>query len=200
MSGILDLLNSDMGKQIISSVSEKTGLDASQATKVVSSTLPALLGQMQNNLTSKDGASGLLTALTSGKHDGSILDNIGGFLNGGDFTDGSKILGHVLGGNQDKMVQGLSSKTGVDSSIISKILPMLAPIIMGYLAKQTKKDSVSTGSGLNDILGGLMGGNGGGLTSMLDQNGDGKLDVSDAMSAVNKKGGLGGLLGKLFSK
>ena len=200
MSGILDLLNSDMGKQIISSVSEKTGLDASQATKVVSSTLPALLGQMQNNLTSKDGASGLLTALTSGKHDGSILDNIGGFLNGGDFTDGSKILGHVLGGNQDKMVQGLSSKTGVDSSIISKILPMLAPIIMGYLAKQTKKDGVSTGSGLNDILGGLMGGNGGGLTSMLDQNGDGKLDVSDAMSAVNKKGGLGGLLGKLFSK
>ena len=65
MAGILDLLNSDMGKQIIRSVSEKTGLDASQATNVVSSTLPALLGQMQNNLTSKDGASGLLTALTS---------------------------------------------------------------------------------------------------------------------------------------
>ena len=200
MAGILDLLNSDMGKQIIRSVSEKTGLDASQATNVVYSTLPALLGQMQNNLTSKEGASGLLTALTSGKHDGSILGNISGFLNGGDFTDGNKILGHVLGGNQDQMVQGLSSKTGVDSSIISKILPMLAPIIMGYLAKQTKKDGVSTGSGLNDILGGLMGGNGGGLTSMLDQNGDGKLDVSDAMSAVNKKGGLGGLLGKLFSK
>ena len=200
MAGILDLLNSDMGKQIIRSVSEKTGLDASQATNVVYSTLPALLGQMQNNLTSKEGASGLLTALTSGKHDGSILGNISGFLNGGDFTDGNKILGHVLGGNQEKMVQGLSSKTGVDSSIISKILPMLAPIIMGYLAKQTKKDGVSTGSGLNDILGGLMGGNGGGLTSMLDQNGDGKLDVSDAMSAVNKKGGLGGLLGKLFSK
>ena len=200
MAGILDLLNSDMGKQIIRSVSEKTGLDASQATNVVSSTLPALLGQMQNNLTSKEGASGLLTALTSGKHDGSILGNISGFLNGGDFTDGNKILGHVLGGNQEKMVQGLSSKTGVDSSIISKILPMLAPIIMGYLAKQTKKDGVSTGSGLNDILGGLMGGNGGGLASMLDQNGDGKLDVSDAMSAVNKKGGLGGLLGKLFSK
>lgn len=200
MAGILDLLNSDMGKQIIGSVSEKTGLDASQATKVVSSTLPALLGQMQNNLTSKDGASGLLTALTSGKHDGSILDNLGGFLKGGDFSDGNKILGHVLGGNQDKMVKGLSAKTGVDSSMISKILPMLAPIIMGYLAKQTQKGGVSTGSGLNDILGGLMGGNGGGLTSMLDQNGDGKLDASDAMAAVNKKGGLGGLLGKLFSK
>lgn len=214
MSGILDLLNSDLGKQIIGSVSEKTGLDASQATNVVASSLPALLGQMQNNATSEGGAAGLLGALTSGKHDGSILDNLGGFLNGGDFSDGNKILGHVLGGNQDTMVQGLSSKTGVDSSIISKILPMLAPIIMGYLGKQTKSNGVSDNSGLGDILGGLLGGGstssegsslgGSLLTSVLDQNGDGKLDISDAMSAISgsskKKGGLGGLLGGLFGK
>jgi len=204
MSGITDLLNSDMGKELVSSISQKTGIDASQATNVVSSGLPALMGAMQNNLSSADGASGLLSALTSGKHDGSILDNLGGFLNGGDFSDGSKILGHVLGGNQDTMVQGLSSKTGVDSSIISKILPMLAPIVMGYLGKQTKSNGVSNSSDLGGMLGGLLGGSGGNsiLTSVLDQNGDGKLDVSDAMSALSgkKKGGLGGLLSGLFGK
>lgn len=204
MSGITDLLNSEMGKELVSSISQKTGIDASQATKVVSSGLPALMGAMQSNLSSADGASGLLGALTSGKHDGSILDNLGGFLNGGDFSDGSKILEHVLGGNQDTMVQGLSSKTGVDSSIISKILPMLAPIVMGYLGKQTKSKGVSNGSDLSGMLGGLLGGSGGGsiLTSVLDQNGDGKLDVSDAMSALSgkKKGGLGGLLSGLFGK
>ncbi len=204
MSGITDLLNSDMGKELVSSISQKTGIDASQATNVVSSGLPALMGAMQSNLGSADGASGLLSALTSGKHDGSILDNLGGFLNGGDFSDGSKILGHVLGGNQDTMVQGLSSKTGVDSSIISKILPMLAPIVMGYLGKQTKSKGVSNGSDLSGMLGGLLGGAGGNsmLTSVLDQNGDGKLDVSDAMSALSgkKKGGLAGLLGGLFGK
>lgn len=204
MSGITDLLNSDMGKELVSSISQKTGIDASQATNVVSSGLPALMGAMQSNLSSADGASGLLSALTSGKHDGSILDNLGGFLNGGDFSDGSKILGHVLGGNQDTMVQGLSSKTGVDSSIISKILPMLAPIVMGYLGKQTKNNGVSNGSDLSGMLGGLLGGAGGNsmLTSVLDQNGDGKLDVSDAMSALSgkKKGGLAGLLGGLFGK
>jgi len=204
MSGITDLLNSDMGKELVSSISQKTGIDASQATNVVSSGLPALMGAMQNNLSSADGASGLLSALTSGKHDGSILDNLGGFLNGGDFSDGSKILGHVLGGNQDTMVQGLSSKTGVDSSIISKILPMLAPIVMGYLGKQTKSNGVSNSSDLGGMLGGLLGGSGGNsiLTSVLDQNGDGKLDVSDAMSALSgkKKGGLAGLLGGLFGK
>lgn len=214
MSGISDLLNSEIGKQLVKSISEKTGINPAQAGDVVSSSVPALLVQMQNNVLSGEGATGLLSALTSGKHDGSILDNLGGFLQGGDFSDGDRILKHVAGNKQDTMVQGLSAKTGVDSSIISKILPMLAPIIMGYLGKQTKDSGVTSSPDLGGLLGGLLGGgnssdNGsslGGslLTSVLDQNGDGKLDVSDAMSAISgngkKKGGLGGLLGGLFGK
>lgn len=207
MSGILDLVNSDLGKQIIGNITEKTGINSSQATDVVSSSLPALLGAMQGNLMSGDGASGLLNALTSGKHDGSILDNLGGFLNGGDFSDGNKILGHLMGDKLGAVETGISQKTGVDSNIIAKILPMLAPIIMGYLGKQAKNNNVSNGSDLGGLLGGLLGGDlgssigGAAMTSMLDQNGDGKLDVSDAISAVtNKKGGLGGLLGGLFGK
>jgi hypothetical protein len=212
MSGISDLLNSDLGKQLVKNISEKTGINSAQANDVVSSSVPALLGQMQNNVLSGEGASGLLSALTSGKHDGSILDNLNGFLNGGDFSDGNKILNHVTGNNQDSMVQNLSVKTGVDSGIISKILPMLAPIIMGYLGKQTKNKGVSSTPDLGGLLGGLLGGGnsaaggssmgGSILTSVLDQNGDGKLDVSDAMSAISgkKKGGLGGLLSGLFGK
>lgn len=34
----------------------------------------------------------------------------------------------------------------------------------------------------------------------LNQNNGGKADMSDAIVAVNKKGGFGGLLGKLFGK
>ena len=209
MSGILDLLNSDLGKQIVSSVSDKTGINPSQASEVVSSSLPALLGAMQGNLLSGNGAEGLINAVTGGKHDGSILDNLGGFLSGGDFNDGSKILGHLLGDKLGAVETGISERTGVSSSIISQILPMLAPIIMGYLGKQSKSNGVSDGAGLGSILGGLLGGSsndgsslgGSLLTSVLDQNNDGKLDVSDAISAVTKKkGGLGGLLGSLFGK
>lgn len=208
MSGILDLLNSDLGKQIVNNVSEKTGINPSQASNVVSSSLPALLGAMQGNLLSGNGAEGLINAVTSGKHDGSILENLGGFINGGDFTDGSKILGHLLGDKLGAVETGISEKTGVSSSIISKILPMLAPIIMGYLGKQTKNKGVSDGEGLGGILGSLLGGSTDGsslggslLNSVLDQNNDGKVDVNDAISAVTKKkGGLGGLLGSLFGK
>ncbi len=210
MSGILDLINSDLGKQIIGNISQQTGINENQAADVVSSSVPELLGAMQGNMLSGDGAEGLLGALTGGKHDGSILDNLGGFLGGGDFSDGGKILGHVLGGNLGAVETGISKKTGVDSSIISKILPMLAPIIMGYLGKQAKSNNVSNSSDLGGLLGSLLtgatSGNSGGLgssilTGALDQNGDGKLDASDAIAAVTKKkGGLGGLLGGLFGK
>ncbi|AWM14477.1 hypothetical protein DI487_11835 [Flavobacterium sediminis] len=208
MAGILDLINSDLGKQIIGNISAQTGISETQASDVVSSSVPELLGAMQGNMLSGDSANGLLNALTSGKHNGSILDNVSGFLNGGDFSDGSKILNHLLGDKLNAVSTGISNKTGVSSSIITKILPMLAPIIMGYLGKQTQKGNVSSASDLGGLLGGLLtgvtSGNGGGgdiLTSVLDQNGDGKLDASDAISAVTKKkGGLGGLLGGLFGK
>lgn len=211
MTGLLDLVNSDLGKQIIGNISEQTGINQNQAKEVVSSSLPELLGAMQGNMLSGDGASGLLGALTSGKHDGSILDNLSGFLGSGDFSDGGKILSHVLGNNLGAVENGISKKTGVDSSIIAKILPMLAPIIMGYLGKQAKNKNVSSTTDLGGLLGGLLtgatsGNNSGGLgssilTGALDQNGDGKLDVSDAITAVTKKkGGLGGLLGGLFGK
>jgi hypothetical protein len=88
---------------------------------------------------------------------------------------------------------------------------------MAYLAKKAQSSGLdangqtSSGGGLTDILGGLLGGgkgqeqsqpqqSGGGniLTSMLDQDGDGQLGLGDAVSAMTKKGGLGGLLGGLF--
>ncbi len=214
MAGILDLINSDLGKQIIGSITNSTGLQPEQAGAVVSQGLPEILGKMQQNASSGD--SGLLGALLGGKHDGSILDNISGYLNGGDFSDGGKILGHVFGDEKDALSSNLSAKTGVDSSIISKIIPMLLPIVMGYLGKQAQSNGVQDTGGLGGLLGGLLGGNsnqaqaggsslgGSILTSVLDQDGDGQLGLGDAVAAMSGKGKsgglLGGILGNLFGK
>jgi hypothetical protein len=212
MAGLMDLLNSDLGKQIIGSITQQTGISQEQAGAVVSNSLPEIIGKMQQNTQSGDGG-GLLGALLGGKHDGSILDNIGGYLNGGDHSEGGKILGHVFGEDQSGIESSLSEKTGVSSSIISKILPMLMPIIMGYLGKQATSNGVQDTGGLGSILGSVLGGgnqSAGGsslggsiLTSVLDQDGDGQLGLGDAVSAMSGKssgggGLLGGLLGKLF--
>ena len=213
MAGLMDLLNSDLGKQIISGVSGKVGTSEGETSSVLASVLPSLVGGMMNNAATKEGESGLVGALLGGKHNGGLLDNLSGFLGGDDHSDGAGILGHVLGGNQENVQNQVSQNTGVSSDKIGMIMKIAAPILMAYLAKQAvgsglnSNGATASGGGLTDILGGLLGGGGqqatpakGGsiLTSMLDQDGDGQLGLGDAVAAATKKGGLGGLLGNLF--
>lgn len=82
MAGILDLLNSDLGKQIVSGVAGSTGTELSKTSSVLTMGLPVLMKAMKQNSSTSEGAEGLLGALTS-KHDGSILDNLGGLLGAG---------------------------------------------------------------------------------------------------------------------
>ena len=74
MAGILDLLNSDLGKTIISGVSGSTNTDQGKTNSVLTMALPVLMKAMERNASTPEGAQGLMGAL-SGKHDGSILDS-----------------------------------------------------------------------------------------------------------------------------
>lgn len=218
MSGILELLNSDLGKTIISGVSGQTGQSSDKTSSVLKMGLPILMGAMNRNAQSPEGAAGLLGALT-GKHNGGILDNLGGLFGGSDsgvsdvMTDGSKILGHVLGGSQNNVANALSNKSGVDAGSVMKILAIAAPILMGFLGKKTKETNVSDQNGIGGLLGGLLGGGNAQaapkqqsmIESILDGDGDGSIldDVAGmVLNSGSKKGGglLGGLLGGLFGK
>ncbi len=210
MSGLLDLLNSPIGKQVISGVAGQTGQEENKTADVLSMAMPLLLGAMKKNVASPGGAEGLMNALSS-KHDGSILDNLGGLFGGGVdqnvMDDGAGILGHVFGNRQTNVENALSQKSGMDSGAISSILKIAAPIVMGYLGRQTSQQHVSDASGMNSLLGGLLGGqpqqNQSLITTLLDADGDGSIldDVAGmVMDGGKKKGGLGGLLGGLFGK
>jgi len=211
MAGILDLLNSDMGKAIINGVAGQTNQPESKTNDVLTMALPVLMQAMKRNASSPQGADGLLSALNS-KHDGSILDNLGGLFEGGVdsnvMEDGSKILGHILGGKQQNVENAIGAKAGMDANSVANILKVAAPILMGMLGKQTKEQNVSDSSGLDGLLGGLLKGNSpqqeqSFLESILDADGDGSIidDVAGMVLGGSKKGGgLGALLGGLFGK
>ena len=209
MSGILDLLNSDLGKTIISGVSGSTGTDQNKTSSVLTMALPVLMKAMERNASTPEGAQGLMSALGN-KHDGSILDNLGGLFGGGVDdnvkADGSKILGHVLGQKQNGVQQVIGQKAGLDAGSVGEILKVAAPILMGVLGKQSRQNNVSNPSQLTGLLGGLLGGNDAKneqsfLESILDADGDGSVidDVAGmVLGSAKNKGGLGGLLGGLF--
>ena len=209
-SGLLDLLNSPMGKQLISGVAGQTGQPENKTADVLSMAMPLLLGAMKKNVTSPQGAEGLMSALSS-KHDGSILDNLGGLFGGGVdesvMNDGAGILGHVFGNKQPQVENALSQKSGLDAGSIANILKIAAPIVMGFLGRQKAQSNVSDANGMNSLLGSMLGGqpqqNQSLITTLLDADGDGSIldDVAGmVMGGGKKKGGLGGLLGGLFGK
>ncbi|RMB64052.1 DUF937 domain-containing protein [Dokdonia sinensis] len=211
MSGLLDLLNSPIGKSLISGASAKTGQPEDKTAGLLSMALPVLMGAMKKNVQTPEGAAGLMGAL-SGKHNGGILDSLGDLMgNGGPdddtINDGAGILGHLLGGKQPQVENALSSKTGIDAGSVAQILKIAAPVLMGVLGKQTQQNNVSDGTGMNALLGSMLGGqpqeNQSLISSLLDADGDGSIldDVAGMVLGSNKKqGGLGGLLGGLFGK
>ncbi|WP_369049126.1 DUF937 domain-containing protein [Tenacibaculum sp. UWU-22] len=214
MAGILDLLNSDIGKSIISGIAGSTGQDAQKTGSVLTMALPVLMKAMERNASTQEGAEGLMGALK--KHDGGILDNLGDLFNGGVgedvMNDGSKILGHILGEKETGVEQVISQKTNLDSGAVGSILKTAAPILMGVLGKQSQQQNVQQPSDLMGVLGGLLGGSKtkteqGFLEKILDADGDGSIidDVAGMVlggsSSGQKSGGLlGGLLGGLFGK
>ncbi|PIB38089.1 DUF937 domain-containing protein [Maribacter sp. 4G9] len=210
MAGLLDLLNSPIGKQVISGVAGQTNQPESKTADVLSMAMPLILGAMKKNVKNPQGAEGLMSAL-SNKHDGSILNNLGGLFQGGVddsvINDGAGILGHVFGGKQPQVENALSQKSGLDAGTVSQILKIAAPIVMGYLGRETSQNRVNDSNGMNALLGSMLGGqpqqNQSLITTLLDADGDGSIldDVAGMVMGSNKKkGGLGGLLGGLFGK
>ena len=212
MSGILDLLNSDLGKTLISGASKQFGQEEGKTASALSTALPLILGAMKNNASKPDGASGLLKALSNDKHNGGILDNLGSILGGGGVNkevldDGAGILGHVFGGREKNVAQAVSKSSGIDLDSAMNILKVAGPLVMGALGKETRQKGISDQNGIGDLLGGMLGGASNDqqslVSKLLDADGDGSIidDVAGMLlGGGKKKGGLGSLLGGLFGR
>ena len=177
---ILSSLDLDQLAQIL-------GTDKASAGRAAAAAIPTLIGGLQANSGDEDGANGLLGAL--GQHaDDTYSDSVN--LADVDVDDGRKIVAHALA-DDPKRVAGLA---GLDGDLLAKLLPLLAPVVMSYLAKKLGVGSQSSGGGL---LGGLLGGGSsqsaaGGLGDLLG----GLLGGGSSNSAGDAIGDLlGGLLG-----
>ena len=196
----------------IGQISNLLGAPQEQTGQAVAAALPMLLGSMVGAAQQPEGANALFGALSK-DHDGSILDMLGPLLSGGYASralgsDGGRILGHILGNKQNAVEQTVANGAGVDTGIIQKLLPLLAPIVMGYLGKRL------TGGGMDaDGLGSLLGQESsqakqsdsglGGIFDMLgggqkdDDSGGGLMDMAgDLLGSSAGKAILGQILGR----
>lgn len=194
-SPFFDILSQALGGGATRDISNQLGIEPSQAQSAISMAIPVLVSALQRNASTPGGLQSLENAINR-DHDGSVLDDIGGYLGGGARGGvGGSILGHVLGGNQSNVQNGIGRATGLDPSAVGSLLSMLAPILMGALGRANQQTPPTTS--INDILTGatsrLQPAQGGGILSqILDRNHDGSAfdDVAKMGMSV-----LGNLLG-----
>jgi len=191
LMGLLnDILNSDTIKQI----SQRLEADEGATGNAIQAALPMLLGGLANNSASQSGASSLLGALDR-DHDGSILDDLGGFLDDYLSGRGAGILSHIFGAQEGAVERGVSHASGLDLSKVGPLLLMLAPIVMGALGRARRDQGIGAGD-LSRELGaatqqtggdqGLLGA----LSSMFDMNRDGSA-VDDIAGMLSRAVGGG---------
>lgn len=198
MSTIFDHLSSQLGPETVQMLSRQLGVDPATTQKAIAAAVPMLTGGLARNAARPGGAAAIQQAVAR-DHDGSLLDDVAGFLGQGQTGMGAAILGHVFGGNQGNVAAGLAQATGLDAGKAGQLLMMLAPLIMGALGKSSRQQG---GLDAGDLAGVLQSshtqaqaqapsGLGGILSGLLDQNNDG--NVMDDVARIG-----GGLLGGLF--
>jgi hypothetical protein len=187
---LLDMLQQRLGGDAVNQISSRLGTDPTSTRTAIAAALPMLVGALARNAQDPGKAGALANAL--GRHDGSVLDDVAGYLGRGDTGDGDGILGHVLGGKKETVQAGLGQAAGLDPAKAGTLLAMLAPLVMGALGKAQREKGLDTG-GLAGMLGGeqqraadAAPGVMGMLSSFLDRDHDGSV-MDD----------IGGMLGKL---
>jgi hypothetical protein len=143
----------------IGDVARKLGISESEARAAVTTALPAIVAGLSANASSADGAASLEKALTKHTTKSTKVDDV-------DEEDGRKIVSHVFGSKKEAVEEAAAAKSDVAKDIIAKILPIVAPIVLAWLAQkflggdksETKADAKEESSGgIGDILGGLVG-------------------------------------------
>jgi hypothetical protein len=193
----MDVLGQALGGDALRQIGGGLGLDARATEGAVGMALPMLITALARNASTESGLSSLDAAVAR-DHDGSILDDLGGFLGGGQAASGgAAILKHVFGGRQEAMVNGLSRSSGLDVASAGKLLAMLAPIVLAALGRG--RQASRPGGGLGDLLGGARASvqqqapqGADFISQILDANQDGSVVDDVARLGMNVLGGLFG--------
>jgi len=125
----------------IDQLAGQLGVGSDEVRQATEQALPALLGGLQANASDPAGADSLMAALSDHQAPVTGLDDV-------DEQDGRAIVGNIFGGSTDQVVNQLGGLGGSSGGLVQKLLPLLAPIVMSWLANKLGQ------GGLGGVLGG----------------------------------------------
>ncbi len=189
MNAITQIITQQLGGGAARMIAQRFRVSETTANTAIQMAVPLILTALARNASQPQEAQNLHQAIAT-DHDGSILDNLGGYLGNPQSANGAGILGHVFGQQRPVVENNLAQATGMDQGAAGGLLETLAPLVMGSLGKAQQENGLDP-SGLSNFLNGqqqeaqatapnAMSV----LSSMLDQNKDGSsIDDLQRMAA-----------------
>ena len=192
---INSLLGTLLSSDSVSGVSKATKTDNNEVASVLNAALPMLLKGAKKQSEDKDTAASFATALLShGKKDTS---NLSSFLKNVDLDDGSKIIGHLLGKDDDS-VKKIAKSSGVSAKKTGDILSAAAPLLMSLLGQESASKKSDNNVALElagallknvdvgDLIGDLLGGDNKKKKSSKKKDNDAGEIIGDILGALLK--------------
>ena len=153
---LFDLLSGGESKAMTArQLSTAVGAKPEQVERLTELSLPTLLAALKRNSSSQEGAEALARALDQHKDD--RVDNVPAYLGKADTNDGSKILQHIFGNDNQRVQTTLAKETGMDLDQVSGVLTRMAPMLLGMLGQQKAQQNLAP-SGISGLLSSLLGG------------------------------------------
>lgn len=195
MATLPDLVRQQLGPQQIDRISQQIGAPAGATRSAIDAALPMLLGGMASHAAQPQGASAVQQAVQSHEN---VLDRIESVIGAGGASDGGGLLSHILGGKQQEVHEGVQQASGLDSGQTRKLLMILAPIVLGILARRQQEGAAAgaaPSSGASPATPAAQPHSSGGLAGMLREAAS-----HAAQQAGGKGSGIGGILGEMFGR
>lgn len=162
---LIDLIQRQLDDNTVSQLSQQLGADPNTTRQAVPAALTALLGGLSQNVQQPGGAQQLDSALA--EHADGAGGNLATLLGGGAIgSQGGGILGHIFGNHQPAVASQVGQRTGLNQAQAARLLILLAPFVLHYLAKQRQQQPVNAGAGAGYAPAG--GGMAGGITDILN--------------------------------
>lgn len=191
MSDLLSsLLGSIGGEDTAKKIGSSLNIDPNIITQAIPIIAPMILGGLKRQ-SENNGGQERVDHILNKYGDPGVLNNLDGHIDQSLKQENfDSNLGGLLGNSGSQVTDVLSKNFNLDGSTAAKIIPLVAPLILGYLTKN--RDSNPEGSS--------------GFASFLDQNGDGSVIDDVAGFFMNKQptgntgsgGGLMDILGGLL--
>jgi hypothetical protein len=190
MNDLLSLLQTQLGGNTLDVIAKQIGGDKKQTNAAISAALPMIMQALNKNAQNESGAASLFNAVAK-DHDGSVLNDVSGFIGNFQNGPGAGIIKHVLGPKANVAETVVSKASGLDQKATSNLLQILAPLVMGQLGKQKQQNGLDIG-GLVQLLNTTTGNQqkknpkaAGFLNQILDKDGDGS--IQDELTNMGMK-------------